>query len=374
MRLAFGVVLALHGLVHVAGFAKAFGLAELPALAHLPSRAAGLAWLVAGAALVAAGALLAMGVRSWWLVAAPALVLSQALIFTAFHAAKIGTIVNVIALVPVLLAGLDARPSSFPSRYATEVREGLAQTAAAWSSTRPPIVTDDDLVGLPAPVATYLRRAGVVGKPRVVDFHAVFRARFRTARDAPWMKASVDQYEFFGASPRRLFLMSASRAGVPFVAFHRYVGDAATMQVRAAGLFDVVDARGAEMTKGETVTLFNDMCMLAPAALLDARVTWQAVGDHQVKGSFTNAGHTISAVLTFDAPGDLVGFVSNDRYQSDGKTTRLLPWSTPVGGYRDFGGVRLPSLGVARWKEPEGEWTYGEFTLERIDYDVGLGR
>jgi len=287
----------------------------------------------------------------------------------------VGCVVVLVALARGLVAALEARPSSLRSRYAAEVRAGLAGTAAAWSSSSPPPVTDDDLLGLPPPVRTYLMRAGVVGKPRVVDLHAVFHARFRTARDAPWMKARVDQYEFFGPHPRRLFLMDAARAGVPFTAFHRYVGDAATMQVRAAGLIDVVDARGADMTASETVTLFNDMCVLAPAALLDAPVTWRLLGERQVEGTYTNAGHTIRAQLTFDAAGDLVGFVSNDRLQSDGQTSRRLPWSTPVSRYRDFGGARLASEGHARWREPDGdEWTYGEFTLDRIDYDVGVAR
>ena len=169
--------------------------------------------------------------------------------------------------------------------------------------------------------------------------------------------------------------MDAARAGVPFTAFHRYVGDAATMQVRAAGLVDVVDARGSDMTASETVTLFNDMCFLAPAALLDAPVTWRVLGERQVEGTYTNAGHTIKAQLTFDVAGDLVGFVSNDRLQSDGQTSRRLPWSTPVSRYRDFGGARLASAGHARWREPDGdEWTYGELILDRIEYDVGVAR
>jgi hypothetical protein len=287
----------------------------------------------------------------------------------------VGCVVVLVTLARGLVAALEARPSSLRSRYAAEVRDGLAQTAAAWRSSSPPVVTDDDLVGLPAPVRRYLMRAGVVGKPRVVDLHAVFHARFRTARDAPWMKARVDQYELFGRSPRRLFLMEASRAGVPVTAFHRYVGDDATMHVRAAGLVDVAYAGGPEMTASETVTLLNDICVFAPAALLDAPVTWQPLDERRVEATYTNAGHTIKAVLTFDAAGDLVSFDSNDRLQSDGETSRRLPWSTPLSGYRDFGGARLAAEGHARWREPDGdEWTYGEFTLDRIDYDVGLVR
>ena len=84
---------------------------------------------------------------------------------------------------------------------------------------------------------------------------------------------------------------------------------------------------------------------------------------------YTNAGHTISAVLSFDEGGDLVGFISQDRYQSDGKSDKLFPWSTPLADYRDFGEARLASEGEARWVEPGGEWTYGKFVLERISYN-----
>jgi hypothetical protein len=92
------------------------------------------------------------------------------------------------------------------------------------------------------------------------------------------------------------------------------------------------------------------------------------IGPREVVASYANAGHAISAVITFDGSGDLVGFVSGERHQLDGKTDRVVPWSTPLRDFRDFGCARLPAVGEARWRELAGEWTYGEFTLERISY------
>jgi len=113
------------------------------------------------------------------------------------------------------------------------------------------------------------------------------------------------------------------------------------------------------------------MCFLAPAALLDAPVTWEPLDPRRVRATYTNGGRSISAVLSFDEAGDLIGFVSDDRYQSDGKSFRLFPWSTPLGRYRDFGVARLASEGDARWQEPAGEWTYGHLELQRITYGEG---
>jgi hypothetical protein len=192
----------------------------------------------------------------------------------------------------------------------------------------------------------------------------------RMAPGARWMSARATQHNFFDPPRARVFLMEASRYGVPFVALHRYAGATATMQVRAASLFDIVNARGPEMNRSETVTMFNDMCVVAPASLVDANVTWQEIDGHSVRGTFTNAGHTVAAVLSFDAHGDLVNFVSEDRYRSaDGRTYERLPWSTPLRDYGDFDGRRVASRGEAVWKQPGGDDVYGRFELEEAEYN-----
>lgn len=125
------------------------------------------------------------------------------------------------------------------------------------------------------------------------------------------------------------------------------------------------------MNQSETVTMFNDMCLLAPATLVDAPIAWTPEGDRTVSASFSNAGNTIRAKLTFDAAGDLVSFVSDDRYQSvDGKTYEKFPWVTPVGDYRDFGVARIGNGGEAIWKEPSGDFPYARMKIESIEYNV----
>lgn len=274
----------------------------------------------------------------------------------------------VVLVLPLFLWLLDLRPGSPRSLFLAEVHR---QQELLRSSGRPasPPITAADLTKLPPAVATFLVRAGVVGKPRPRSLHATFRARMRNRAEDAWMNATVEQHSFFGPTgAARLFFMKASRGGIPFVAYHRYVGDTATFQVRIAGLVKILDVQGPEMDQSETVTMLNDLFFLAPGALLDADIRWETQPDGRVKATFTNAGHTVSALVRFDAAGDLIDFVSEDRYQSDGKTSKRLPWSTPFSDHRDFGGTRLASRGEARWTEATGEWTYGEFVIERITY------
>jgi len=128
------------------------------------------------------------------------------------------------------------------------------------------------------------------------------------------------------------------------------------------------------MNQSETVTLFNDMCLLAPSTLVDAKVDWRPIDAQRVGGTFRNAGQTITAELVFDPRGDLASFSSNDRYMSaDGKTYSNYRWTTPVRDYRDYGGYRLARSGDAIWSTPEGEFVYARFELEEVRYDVATG-
>jgi len=362
MRFALAVFILLHGLIHLLGPAKAFGWADVSQLRAPISPAAGLLWLAAAVLLIAAATGLVLRAPWWWYPALPGVLLSQGLIVTAWGDAKFGTLANVIIAIPLLVAALDARPSSFRSRFEHDRNALLAGATLA-----APLVTEADLAPLPPLMQAYLRRMGAVGRARVRNLRVTFKAQMRSSATAPWMQATATQYEFFDR-PARLFHMNASRAGMPLDVFHRYVDGAATFQVRIAGLIPMVDKRGAEITNDETVTLMNDVLVMAPAAVLDLPFTFETIGKRSLRATFHHAGFTVSAVLTFDDAGDLVGFASTDR--AHGREGGAATWSTPISGYRQVDGIRIGALGDANWIEPSGEWTYGRFEITSIAYNV----
>lgn len=364
MRWIVASVLALHGLIHLMGFAKAFGLAEFPQLTLPISRGAGVLWALAGGLVLATAALVTIGWRHAWLIGLVALVLSQAVIIMAWRDAWAGTAANVVLLFVVVVAFFTEGPTSFQARFERDVAAGLTRPIEA------PTVVEGDLARLPEPVQQYLRLAGVVGRPRVRNYRIRFRGRIRSAPDARWMPFEAEQ-QSFADQPTRLFLMRARMLGVPVQAFHRLADGHATMQVRLLGVLPLVDARGDEMDRAETVTLFNDMCVLAPGTLLDSAIAWEPVDARSARARFTNGPHTIAATLRFGDDGLLEDFVSDDRSRTspDGRSSRVR-FSTPLRDYRDFGGMRLPSFGEARWHPPEGAFTYGEFRIVEVTNNV----
>lgn len=368
MKLIFALILAAHGVIHLLGTAKAFG-AALPLLTQPISRPLGALWLLAAALFVITAVALFAWPQAWWIVGAAAVVVSQVVILTSWTDARYGTIANVVVLAVVILAYLGQAPGSDRAQYGRDVAQGLGRTAAV------PLLTESDLAPLPAAIQRYVRLSGAVGQPRVLNFRARFHGQIRSGPDARWMSFTGEQHNFFDP-PSRLFLMDASLFGVPFRAFHRFVGPEATMRVKVASVFTMVDAGGPQMAEAETVTLFNDLCVLAPGAMVDPAIEWQPVDAHTVNGSFTNAGHTVRAVLTFNDGGELTNFVADGRgaLAKDGKSFTPMRWSTPVGAYRDFGSRRLMSYGQGIWHAAAGDYAYLRFAVEAIEYNVGVAQ
>ena len=257
-------------------------------------------------------------------------------------------------------------------RFAAEFAEVERHAPLSSPAAR---VEESDLGALPAPVAAYLRAVGVVGRLRVQDYRLQFTGRIRSGTDTPWMPFEASQRSFVGG-PVRLFLMHARMRGLPVQAFHRYEGGRATMRVRLGGVIPVADAAGDVMDASETVTVLNDMSLLAPATLLDPRIEWTALDDRSAQARFTVNAHRVSATLYFGEDGLLTDFVSDDRSRAsdDGKSFTRMRFSTPVHEYREFDGLRLPAFAEARWQGAGVDFAYGEFRLREVSYDDGARR
>jgi len=365
MRIVLATLLTFHALIHLVGLFKAFGFAELALLTTPISKPLGVVWLVATLALLAAVIMLFVAPRSFWLVGAVGLLISQIVIVSSWNDAKVGTLLNVVALLAVVHGAFYRGPFGLHASYEAEVRRGLNQAAVM------SLVTDADLDPLPAPVQRYLRFVGVVGQPRVQNFKVRFVGRIRSAVDAPWMEFTAEQQSFTD-KPTRFFMMDARMKGLPVDVFHSYLDAKARMQVKVLSLYPMIDTSGSDLTNAETVTIFNDMCVMAPATLINGAITWNLIDDRTVQGTFSNSGQKIRAVLHFDDSGALVNFTSDDRpaLAPDGKTMVPQRWSTPLKGYRAYGAFRLASHGDVRYAPPSGTFTYGEFDMLGIAYNV----
>lgn len=362
LKYIFVFVTLIHGLIHFMGFSKAFGYGNITQLTKEISKPTGLVWFVTGLLFIICIGLHLLKKDSWAYIALFAIVLSQILIITHWQDAKFGTIANVIILLITIIGFFQIK---FKNEYKNEVKIGLAESRKIPKS----MLTEAEIAYLPNPVQKYIRYVGCIGKPTVSNFRADFTGKIRDHKKPVWMKLTSEQYNFI-KTPTRLFYLDATMKGLPVAGFHCFKNGVAYMDIRLLSMFKVEYQSGAVMDTSETVTFFNDMCVMASAALIDKRIEWLVVQNNKVKASFTNNDITISAWLYFNEKGELVNFTSEDRSAlgENGKTIKLK-WSTPLRDYININGYRLASYAETIYSYPEGDFTYATFTLKDIEYN-----
>jgi hypothetical protein len=362
MKLGYLLIVFVHGLIHLFGFVKGFRFKEVKELTLPISKPLGLFWMIAAALFLMYGILHFANSKHAWLVGIIAVACSQILVFLFWNDAKFATIPNLVIIL-VSLVGMGSY--LIKSEFEDHVKSDFSSNNSASTD----IVTEQDIAHLPAIVQKYLHFTESVGKPKVKNFRAEFVGGMRSAPGDDYMNLASVQYNFY-EEPSRYFYMEASKMGLPATGLHLFQNKTATFEVKMLNWLKVVDARGDKMNKAETVTLLNDMCFIAPATLIDSRITWETEDDAFVKAIYKNGNISISADLYFNEKGELINFISQDRYETDGKKYVSYPWATPVENYRMRNGYILPSKAKLIYQRPEGDFTYGELEFKSVKYNL----
>lgn len=362
MRITFFIIVLIHGLIHLLGFIKAFDLTEVKELTLPISKPAGILWLVAAVLFFLYGLLFIYNKQYSWMAGMAAVIVSQALVIYFWKDARFGTIANVIVL---MVSVVSLGSFLIYLEFTSAVKKDFSGNVSLNSE----ILTENDISHLPDIVQKYLHYTRSVGQPKVKNFRAEFIGGMRSKPGDKYMKVQSVQYNFYPANSR-YFYMTATKMGLPATGLHQYRNETATFLVKMLNWFSVVDARGTKLDQAETVTVFNDMCFIAPATLIDKRINWLEVDSTTVKAVFSNGNISVSALLYFKENGELFNFLSNDRFETDGEIYTSYPWETPVESFRLLNGYFLPGKASLIYKKPEGDFTYGELEFKSVKYNV----
>jgi hypothetical protein len=229
------------------------------------------------------------------------------------------------------------------------------------------LVTADMMAGLPEPVQRYMAYTGLTGTPWIESVRLKQVGRFRLGADRPWMPLTA--VETYTTDPPGLIWNARFKvAGLPILrARDCYEAGRGHMYGKLAGLLTVFDLRGDELDQATRVRYLNEM-MWFPTALLGENVTWEAVDDDSARVVFDDGAGSVSATMHFDAEGKLINFTAM-RYREAGGVFSLDPWSTPMTGYGEFAGLKLPTRGRAVWHLPGGDLSYAELEITEIQYN-----
>ncbi len=98
MHTFFVALIAGHGLVHIIGFLRAFGLLKDKGYEIPVSKPYGLAWLITFLLFEVVAVMVFYDLKQWWIYGSIAVIISQLLIIRYWHDTKFGTLVNIVIL------------------------------------------------------------------------------------------------------------------------------------------------------------------------------------------------------------------------------------------------------------------------------------
>lgn len=247
-----------------------------------------------------------------------------------------------------------------------EYKKVVLKAIESESSSQTDIITEGELKDLPIPLQKYLKNTGIIGKAHVKYFHVQMTGGMRLDKDQALKPCKVDQYTFT-ESGRRLFYMTMKIKGISISGLHHYNALDAFMKIKILDLLKIVDHSGQMMQRAETVTYFNDLCLMAPGALLREDIDWETIDPDHVKGTLRKHGHQVSAILSFNDLGMLDNFISEDRMviNKEGQYIKM-PWSTPMHAFGPVGDYYLPKEGQAVWHYPQGDFSYIKLKIDNV--------
>lgn len=252
--------------------------------------------------------------------------------------------------------------------FARLVRRDVEALRARALPARAGVVTEEMLADLPDPVRRYLRYTGVVGKsfPGTVRLHQ--KGRMRLAPGQPWIP--LDAEEHYSVQPPGFVWAGTARLGPLPMARARdmYADGRGRMLVKVASLWPVVDASGEQMDQAAMIRYLSEMIWF-PAAFLADNISFEAVDDSSARVTLADHGRTATGILFFDNEGRLTDFVAKRYRSADASSPET--WSTPITGYGEYEGLRLPARGNAAFKLSGGDLEYIDVTLTGLHYNTG---
>jgi hypothetical protein len=236
--------------------------------------------------------------------------------------------------------------------------------------TQSEIITDAHLAPLPEPVQRYLRYTQVVGKPRVKCVKVRQSGWMRTSPKQNWMPVEAVQYSTLAGPLSRMWYAQIKIGPFALLKGHdSYDNGAGHMLIRLLSMLSVVDIRGPAIDISALIVFINDMVMW-PTAFLSDFIQWEPIDENSARARVSLHGKQFSAVLYFNETGEMVDFITEDRFQAVGKGFERFKWSTPLRRYREANGLRIPSEGDAIWHMPDGEFPYIRATIGEVRYDT----
>ena len=217
------------------------------------------------------------------------------------------------------------------------------------------------LQGLPEPVQRYFRHTIKEGQPYISYVRLTHNGQFKTSPKKDWINIKGEQY-FTTTKPGFIWRGATSI----FTARDMYISDKGKLAVSLFSLFKIAGGQGEKYDQGELLRWLAESVWFPTNLLPNQNLKWKPVDDYHAQLIFSYNGLSLSYLVRFNNK-DEITQLETKRYMGE---ENLETWIGKVSDYREENGMIIPFTIEAIYRLKEGDYSYANFNVKRIEYDV----
>lgn len=362
MRIALSIIIGIHGLIHLFGFLKAFGISEFNAISQPISRFFGILWLIAFIIFTSTLGLFLAHYRYWWVVGGLSVLLSQFLIISYWSDAKPGSILNLAILVSIFIAISTLK-------FQNNVRNEISQMFAGLDNSEKNKFTTQMISGTPEIVQNWLLNSGIIGHYLIENVYLEQNIEMlMKPGQKDWTNATARQY--FTVEPPA-FNWSVNlkiKPGLQLVGRDKFEDGKGKMLIKLLAVIPIANAKNSEKVDEATMQRYLAEIVWFPTAAISPYITWEAVNEHSARATMNYKGTKASGIFYFEEDGNFKKFVAM-RYK-DAKDAEPTQWTVTATKTEKLHGIKIPVESQVAWKFDNENWTWLKLEITDIKYNV----
>jgi hypothetical protein len=255
--------------------------------------------------------------------------------------------------------------TSFKQKIKEETLLVLGKSTAQKSD----LLTEKEIIHLPAPVQKWLNVSGAVGQEKVRT--AVLKQRFlmKLKPEQKKWKLAISQQFFNAENPAFIWTVRLKMAPlVSVLGRDKFLDGKGEMQMTLNGLLNLGKETGEKMDEG-TLQRYLGETVWFPSGMVSPHISWEELNAHSAKATMNFKGTTGSGTFYFNNDGFFEKFVAM-RYYGNAKNAKRYEWIITVQKYAEFSGIKIPSEMKATWMLDSGPWTWCQLEITDIRYNM----
>lgn len=218
------------------------------------------------------------------------------------------------------------------------------------------------LVGLPEPVQRYFNHILKDDQQYTSYARIKHEGQFKTGIDKAWVNIKGEQY---ATTEKPGFIWKGITS--KFTARDMYLSNQGRLIVTLFSIYNIVDEKGKEKyDMGEILRWLGESILYPTNLLPSERLKWFPIDSNTAKLTFNYSGLSLFFKITFNEIGE-ISEMETKRYMGD---ENLETWVIKASKYTELNNVRVPTEFNVLWRLEKGDFSYANFVITEVEYDV----